>query len=150
MKQPPPGIKSYLGEIQDHRVLTREEEFQLFERYHLIRSSSIPSGGLAANNGLAIGQGSTRMRLSWSDAGEPQGTAGYHVHRSSTGLPGSYQRINPSLIIATSYSDSGLSDETTYFYKVYIIDADSNATQWTSPFFGRTLTNGAQDWRLFE
>lgn len=108
--------------------------------------------GLGANNGLAIGQG-TKMRLSWPEAGKPATALGYNVQRSATGLPGSYQKINMALLTAPSYTDQeGLAPETMYFYQVFVVDAQNNATQWTPPFAGKTgdPQNAAGSWALYE
>ncbi|GAB6392754.1 MAG: fibronectin type III domain protein [Treponematales bacterium] len=60
----------------------------------------------------ASGQGS--LALAW---GAVEGAAGYNVYRSDSAA-GIYVKVNSSLITGTSYTDTGLSAATIYYYKV--------------------------------
>ena len=110
------------------------------------------SGSLPANNGLAIGQG-TKINLSWSEQGKPANAFGYHIQRSSTGLPGSYQKVNASILSAPSFEDRTVAPNALYFYIVYLVDSGQQSIQWTAPFIGRsgeTVRNSAREWSLYE
>jgi fibronectin type 3 domain-containing protein len=93
--------------------------------------------------------------LTWSAATGP-GIAGYNVYRSAT-TGGPYTRLNLSLLSATTYTDSGLTDAKTFFYVVRVQNlagvetGDSNeasATTYTSPlgFYGYGVGVDAIDW----
>ena len=109
----------------------------------------IDTSGLAANNGLAIGQ-ITKMSLSWSDEGRPSDALGYNVLRSSTGEPASYLKINDAIVTTTDYVDTGLAPLTIYYYKVFLVDANHNAIQWTPPFSDCTLGSQAGTWTRYK
>lgn len=96
------------------------------------------SGGSTANNGLATSLGATSMSLSWSENNRPATAQGYNIRRSTTGAPGSYQRVNSTTVTSPSFEDQGLTPVTVYFYIVDLIDDQDNATQWTPPFIGAT------------
>ncbi|HUT23637.1 MAG TPA: DUF4214 domain-containing protein, partial [Sumerlaeia bacterium] len=100
-------------------------------------------GGLCANNGLASALATTNMYLEWGQNGKPAGAQGYNVRRSATGMPGSYSKVNSSLIGApsegnVSHNDLSVGPGTAYFYTVDLVDAGSNSIQWTPPFVGIT------------
>jgi len=109
------------------------------------------TGAGAANNGIALAMGTT-MKLMWSEGSKPAGALGYNVRRSGSGLPGTYQKINGSIVTAASYMDTGIQSHTLYFYVVDLVDANHNSTQWTPPFFGRTesITRSEREWTLYE
>lgn len=81
---------------------------------------SAPSGlrGTAASSSV--------MNLSWNADTAPANCAitGYNIYRSTTSgfAPSSSNRI-ASGVTATSYSNSGLSPSTTYYYKIEAVDA---------------------------
>jgi hypothetical protein len=106
--------------------------------------------GMSANNGLAMGQG-TVMRLSWGEDDKPMGALGYDIHRSTSGLPSTYAKINSDTVSAPPYDDCDL-DAGTYYYIVFLVDARGRPGQWTSPFYG-TATGGdaaEPEWMLYE
>jgi hypothetical protein len=98
------------------------------------------TGGGSANNGLATALGETKMQLSWDENAKPLTAQGFNIRRSLSPDPGTFTRINSSLVLSPSYQDSGLRPGTLYFYIVDIVDSNNNTTQWTPPFFG--LTHG--------
>lgn len=76
----------------------------------------------AAPTGLAATAGNSQVSLDWADNGEPD-LAGYKVKRA-TSSGGPYSTIaSPT---TSSYSDSGLTNGTTYYYVVSAIDAGNN------------------------
>jgi hypothetical protein len=66
-----------------------------------------------------------RLDLSWVPNGEGD-LAGYHVYRSTDpAAPIPWTRIDASLVATTTYSDTGLTDGTIYWYYVTAVDAAS-------------------------
>ena len=58
--------------------------------------------------------GSDTINLSWTAV---SGALGYNIYRS-TEPNGTYTKINSAPITATSYSDTGLTPNTIYYYQV--------------------------------
>lgn len=103
------------------------------------------TGKPAANNGLAIGQG-TKVKLVWKAPNGPipgMGTiAGFNVMRSSGDLPDEFTHpVNDALVPASAHDaqgnyecyDADVEPFTTYFYLIYLVDADMNAVQYGAP-----------------
>ncbi|HUT25787.1 MAG TPA: DUF4214 domain-containing protein, partial [Sumerlaeia bacterium] len=89
---------------------------------------------ILANNGLAMTKGTTIV-LYWPTEGQPEGSRGFHAFRSSTGVPGSYSRINSAAVVGGEYEDANL-ESGVYFYIVYLESAEGKLVQWTPPFAG--------------
>ncbi|MCK4958302.1 MAG: hypothetical protein KAT00_02860, partial [Planctomycetes bacterium] len=69
---------------------------------------------------LTATSGATQISLDWEDNDEAD-LAGYNVYRSlSTG--GAYTKINSSLVIDSSFIDTGAANLLTYFYVVTAVD----------------------------
>ncbi|MCB1055456.1 MAG: endonuclease [Acidobacteria bacterium] len=89
-----------------------------------------PDGGLpdttppAAPTGLAATAGDGQIGLSWNANGESD-LAGYDLYRA-TAAGGPYARVNGALIGASGYTDTGLTNGTTYYYVVTAVDTSSN------------------------
>ncbi len=74
--------------------------------------------------------GDNTVALSWDENSEPD-LAGYNVYRSQ--IPGGpYTRINGSVLVDTSYSDSAVSNGTTYYYVVTAEDTSSNESVYSN------------------
>jgi Fibronectin type III domain len=91
---------------------------------------------------------SSTINLSWNASTDTGGSglAGYRVERSLNGTSGWAEIAQPA---TTSYSDTGRSASTQYFYRVRAIDAagnlsaySSNANATTLAASGNTLTHG--------
>jgi hypothetical protein len=76
--------------------------------------SPAPPGGLSANPG----DGS--MAVTWT-AGAELDVDGYHVYRSTTSGSG-FTRVTSSFVRTPSFSDTGLTNGTAYFYRVSAVD----------------------------
>ena len=107
-----------------------------------------PVAVAAAPSPLSAGAGNGEVSLAWSAV---DGATGYSVHRSiSSGGP--YTTI-ATQIVGTGYTDSGLSNGTTYFYVVTATNAagssgDSNqaeATPVDAPACGNGLCDVGED-----
>jgi subtilisin family serine protease/fibronectin type 3 domain-containing protein len=94
--------------------------------------SSVPAGvstfadGIppAAPTGLTATAGNGSVSLSWAGNTEPD-LAGYNLYRStSAGVQGT--KVNTTLIGGTSFTNSGLTNGTTYYYMVTAVDVNGN------------------------
>ena len=63
---------------------------------------------------LVATAGNTQVALDWNDNTEPD-LAGYNVYRGTT-QGGPYGQINASLVTVSSYTDTGVTNGTTYYY----------------------------------
>lgn len=89
---------------------------------------SVPEG-LSAASGLA-----RRVRLEWADPREKD-IREFRVYRSDS-ESGDYTKIasvKPGWISSPSHADTGLKDDTPYWYRVETIDADGLASPMSSP-----------------
>ncbi|MDP2923520.1 MAG: hypothetical protein Q8O30_07390, partial [Candidatus Omnitrophota bacterium] len=77
--------------------------------------------------GLSAVAGDTKVDLSWTTNTEPD-LAGYNIYRSTTSGLG-YAKINASLITTTTYQDTGLINDTTYYYVVTAVDTVGNESE---------------------
>jgi len=78
-----------------------------------------------APTGLKATPGSTQVSLSWTASG---GATSYAVYRSTTS-GGEGTTAIASGIIATSYTNTGLTNGTKYFYKVAAVNSAGTSTQ---------------------
>ena len=77
-----------------------------------------------APTGLAAGPGDTQITLDWTDNSEPD-LGGYNVYRALVS-GGPYTQVNLSLVVASTYLDTGLTNGTPYFYVVTALDGVPN------------------------
>ncbi len=77
------------------------------------------------------------INLSWSPSPEPD-LVGYHIFKALS-ADGVFKKINIDLINGTSYVDSGLSSNTTYFYKLLAYDEVPNYSYYTEIINETTL-----------
>jgi predicted CXXCH cytochrome family protein len=73
----------------------------------------------------------TSLNLSWRSNAEPD-VVGYDVYRS-TSLNGTYTKINVSTVVTVSYTETGLTERTSYFYKLKAIDSHNNYSEFSDP-----------------
>jgi len=91
-------------------------------------------GTLPAPTGVGTsGATQTTIMLTWSAV---SGAAGYNVFRGGT-------KVNPSLVGATSYTDSGLSPATTYSWTVAAVDANGAQGAMSAAASGTTTGSAA-------
>jgi parallel beta-helix repeat protein len=77
------------------------------------------------------------INLSWSPSPEPD-LVGYHIFKASS-ADGVFKKINIDSINGTSYMDSVLSSNTTYFYKLLAHDEVPNYSYYTEIINETTL-----------
>jgi len=78
----------------------------------------------AAPTGLSAAAGNASVTLDWATNSEPD-LAGYNVYRSTTSGSG-YAKVNGALVTSSAYTDSGLTNDTTYYYVVRALDTSNN------------------------
>ncbi len=67
----------------------------------------------------AAAANSSQINLTWTDV---SGATSYNIYRAAS-AGGDYTKINTSSVTSASYSDTGLSASTTYYYKVSAVNA---------------------------
>ena len=102
--------------------------FTLFSCDDSIGSGTNPGVGLPGSptNVSAAAASSSSITISWSPV---SGASGYYIYRSSISY-GSFTRVGTSS--STSYTNSGLSANMTYFYKVSAYNGSGESSQSTS------------------
>ena len=84
----------------------------------------------AAPTGLSATASSQQIALDWANSSESD-LNGYNVYRS-TSSGGSYSKINSSLLGSSSYTNSGLTNGTTYYYVVTAVDDAGHESVFSS------------------
>src|SRR4029453_3870617 len=86
--------------------------------------SATPQGvAPAAPTGLTAAPGNAQVSLSWTAS---SGATGYNVKRATVS-GGPYTTVNPTPIAATSYTDTPLTNGTTYYYVVTAVNASGES-----------------------
>ncbi|MFC2059965.1 hypothetical protein ACFLTZ_02575 [Chloroflexota bacterium] len=81
--------------------------------------------------GLAATPGDEEVSLDWNDSSESD-LAGYNVYRGLTS--GNYTKVNGSLVSTSNYTDTGLTNDVTYYYVVTAVDLGSNESAYSSEY----------------
>lgn len=80
------------------------------------------------------------IRLIWT-CDSLSANAGYNLYRKPEG--GSYSKVNSHPIVgATIYEDDGLDENTTYYYKIAVLDTQLSESRFSPPF--KAATNPPQ------
>jgi len=95
----------------------------------------------AANNGLATALGPDSIGITWTLNSVPLDAIGFDITRSVTGITGSYEKVNATLLPMTTdtYLDTERVPFTIYFYIVYVVLDDFSSVQWTPVLVGITF-----------
>jgi transcriptional regulator CtsR len=104
-------------------------------------SASLPA---APANLSATAVSASQINLTWTD--QSTNETGFQIERK-TGAGGSYAQIGTAAANATAYSDSGVAEGTTYFYRVWAVNgtvnsAESNEANATTPSSGTGSSGG--------
>ena len=112
----------------------------------VVSGTTVPPSPPAVPTGLTATTGiGTQINLTWTDASNNE--LGFKLQRK-TGAGGTYAQIAALPAGTTSYSDVGLSGNTTYFYRIVSTNlggdsAFSNEASATTPVIGTvTMTSG--------
>lgn len=88
----------------------------------------------AKPDGLRVkATGSDTIRLIWNKS---SGASSYHVYRSSS-IEGPYIQLSSTLIVGESFSDTGLTANTNYYYKITAVNQNGESAP-TEPLMART------------
>jgi fibronectin type 3 domain-containing protein len=103
-------------------------EFSAFGNNWMIRllDTTAPS----APTGLTNVSGNATVTLDWSDNTEGD-LAGYNIYRSTTSGLG-YSKVNTSLVTASAYTDTTVTNGTAYYYVVTAVDSSANESAYSS------------------
>jgi len=93
----------------------------------------------AAPTGLMATPGNTKVDLAWSANAEPD-LAGYNLYRSTDNV--NFTKINSSLLTTTTYSNTGLTNGSTYYYKLTAVDTSNNASAYSAVVSAKPMTVG--------
>lgn len=94
-----------------------------------------PTGGTPPSTpaGLAANPGDTQVALSWSASTDPVGVAGYRVYRNGSQV---------AQTTATTSTDTGLADGTTYSYTVTAVDTAGRVSAASGAVFATPVAPG--------
>ena len=81
----------------------------------------------------AIAQSSSQINLNWTSSTDNVAVTGYRIYRNGINIAGT---------VYTSYSDVGLSPQTTYTYRVLAFDAAGNNSGQSNQASATTLSGG--------
>lgn len=99
----------------------------------------------AAPTGLSVASGDAgTLDITWT-ANSEQDLAGYDLYRSDTGANDTFSKVNTALISGTSYTDTGLEDNTTYYYMLKAVDDEGLESEFSHPADGTTIIPGAEE-----
>ncbi|MFQ6106193.1 MAG: choice-of-anchor V domain-containing protein [Thermoplasmata archaeon] len=98
----------------------------------------------AAPTGLSVtaADEAGTLDIQWT-ANTEDDLAGYDLYRSDS-EDGTYTKVNAALITGATFTDTGLEDSTTYWYKLKAVDDEGLESAFSSPASGTTLTPGEE------
>jgi len=94
----------------------------------------------APPTGLDATTSDGQVDLNWATNTEPD-LAGYNVYRSLVSGTG-YNKLNTQLITATSYSDTQVVNETTYYYVITAEDSSGNESSYSAEVSATPSSSG--------
>ena len=78
------------------------------------------------------------LRAEWNTISGLSNLAGYNVYRSNS-PSGTYQKLNSSILTETTFTDSLLSNNATYYYKISAVSTDSQESNLSDYKSGTTF-----------
>ncbi|MCK4455739.1 MAG: Ig-like domain-containing protein, partial [Thermoplasmata archaeon] len=92
---------------------------------------------------VAAGDEAGTLDITWT-ANNEDDLAGYDLFRSDS-VDGTYTKVNTDLITGTTYTDTGLEDNTTYYYKLKAVDDEGLESEFSDSASGTTITPGEDE-----
>ena len=93
--------------------------------------------------GLVASAGDGQISLDWNDNLEPD-LAGYNVFRSTDGV--SFAQVNGGLVVPSAFTDTGLTNGTTYFYYTTAVDLVGNESAASGVASATPQSTGGTPW----
>jgi hypothetical protein len=94
-----------------------------------VTSNATGSPATITLSGTGVQQTTHTVGLTWTASTST--VSGYNVYRSTTNGSG-YGKINPSLVTTESYTDSSVSNSTTYYYVTTAVDSSGNESAYSN------------------
>ncbi|MEE9341304.1 MAG: fibronectin type III domain-containing protein, partial [Thermoplasmata archaeon] len=100
----------------------------------------------AAPTGISVSAGDDAgtLEITWS-ANTEADLAGYDLYRSDTGANNTFSKVNTALMTGTSHTDTGLEDNTTYYYMLKAVDDEGLESEYSDQASGTTITPDAEE-----
>jgi len=87
---------------------------------------------------------STSVQLSWDASSDPD-LAGYNVYRANQSI-GPWTKLNPGLLTAPAYEDTGVAGGFAYYYAVSVVDSTPLESAFSPSLLVVTPGSAAQPW----
>ncbi|GAG08320.1 unnamed protein product, partial [marine sediment metagenome] len=104
-------------------VVTAVDTYAAESDYSLEDDATPVNAPPAAPTGLAAISDNAEISLDWNDNSEGD-LDGYNVYRSES-MGGPYSKVNVSLVALSEYTDTGLTNNVTYYYVVTAVDTEA-------------------------
>ncbi|MCG3111308.1 MAG: fibronectin type III domain-containing protein [Candidatus Manganitrophus sp. SB1] len=88
---------------------------------------------------IATPASGTQINLSWTASTDNVGVSGYWIERCTGATCTNFVRVNGTLVIATTFNNTGLTPATTYRYRVQAADAAENLSPFSTVVNATTL-----------
>ncbi len=92
---------------------------------------------------VATGDEAGVLDITWT-ANTEDDLAGYDLYRSDS-VDGTYTKVNTAKITGTTYTDTGLEDNTTYWYKLKAVDDQDLESEYSDPASATTSAAGEEE-----
>ncbi|RJQ32488.1 hypothetical protein C4572_01120 [Candidatus Parcubacteria bacterium] len=122
------------------KVLFTTSEAEHFSPYALTVASDPTAPDTPSSLAIATPSSASQLILSWTANGESD-LAGYYLYRS-TSSGGTFANVATIAAGTNSYTDTGLSGGTTYYYKIAAYDTNSFESAASSEVSAKTLAGG--------
>lgn len=135
--------------MEDHYDIVGTYDFTIWaeDNNSVVNSSSghtfdiVDTTPPAAPTGLSVvaGDDAGTLDITWT-ANTELDLDGYDLYRSDTGANNTFSKVNTALITGTTYTDTGLEDNTTYHYMLKAVDDEGLESGFSHPADGTTIT----------
>ena len=129
-----------IDEVRIYNTALTQAQIQADMNSPIGSGSSDTEPPTAPTNLTAAAAGSSQIDLTWSASTDNVGVTGYIVERCQGGGCSNFASL-PGSPTGTAYTDTGLSPNTTYRYRVRAVDAASNLSGYSN-IVGATTQSG--------